>query len=173
MKKHVLTSLSQRTEKDSAGLGQGRLRTAWMDYIKTWTGLSVEESIRMTEDRDKWRKYVTSMVWPTVGSRTAKEQNRTVATVETGSHQRCVVRCLRCRDNKCRNTSADICSPSMNWSRDPDPRNEAIPPLHRTLSAVPVTSPGRIHAASTISPATLLSRKTKHHPANAAPTHCV
>ena len=25
---------------------------------KTWTGLSVEESIRMTEDRDKWRKYV-------------------------------------------------------------------------------------------------------------------
>ena len=29
-----------------------------MDNIKTWTGLSVEESIRMTEDRDKWRKYV-------------------------------------------------------------------------------------------------------------------
>jgi len=32
--------------------------TAWMDNIKTWTGLSVEESVRMTEDRDKWRKYV-------------------------------------------------------------------------------------------------------------------
>jgi len=29
-----------------------------MDNIKTWTGLSVEESIRMTEDKDKWRKYV-------------------------------------------------------------------------------------------------------------------
>jgi len=29
-----------------------------MDNIKRWTGLSVEESIRMTEDRDKWRKYV-------------------------------------------------------------------------------------------------------------------
>jgi len=28
-------------------------RKAWMDNIKTWTGLSVEESIRMTEDRDK------------------------------------------------------------------------------------------------------------------------
>jgi len=28
-------------------------RTAWMDNIKTWTGLSVEESIRMTADRDK------------------------------------------------------------------------------------------------------------------------
>jgi len=39
-----------------------------MDNIKTWTGLAVEESIRMTEDRDKWRKY---------GSRMAKEQNRT------------------------------------------------------------------------------------------------
>ena len=37
---------------------RGRPRTAWMDNIKTWTGLYVEESIRMTEDRDKWRKYV-------------------------------------------------------------------------------------------------------------------
>jgi len=31
---------------------------AWMDDIKTWTGLPVEGSVRMTEDRDKWRKYV-------------------------------------------------------------------------------------------------------------------
>jgi len=37
---------------------RGRPRTAWMDDIMTWIGLSVEESIRMTEDRDKWRKYV-------------------------------------------------------------------------------------------------------------------
>jgi len=30
-----------------------------MDNIKTWTGLSMEESIGMTEDSlDKWRKYV-------------------------------------------------------------------------------------------------------------------
>jgi len=35
-----------------------RPRTAWVDNIKTWTGLPVEESIRTTEDRDKWRKYV-------------------------------------------------------------------------------------------------------------------
>jgi len=35
---------------------RGRPRTAWMDNIKTWTGLSVEESIRMTEDRGKWKK---------------------------------------------------------------------------------------------------------------------
>jgi len=32
---------------------RGRPRTAWMDNIKTWTGLSVKESIRMTDDRDK------------------------------------------------------------------------------------------------------------------------
>ena len=30
----------------------------------------------LREDREKWRKY-TSMVRPTLGSRTAKEQNRT------------------------------------------------------------------------------------------------
>jgi len=44
-----------------------RARTARMDNIKARTGLPVEESIRMTS---------TSMVWPTVGSRTAKVQNR-------------------------------------------------------------------------------------------------
>ena len=43
--------------------------TAWMDNIKTWTGLSVEESIRMTEDRHKWTKYIHG------GSRTAKESS--------------------------------------------------------------------------------------------------
>jgi len=46
---------------------RGRPRMAWMDNIKTWTGLFVKESIRMTEDRDKWKKY--SMVWPTLRSR--------------------------------------------------------------------------------------------------------
>jgi len=43
---------------------RGRPRTAWMD--KTWTGLSVEESIRMTEDRDKWRKYVHGVANPRI-----------------------------------------------------------------------------------------------------------
>jgi len=37
------------------------------------TGLSVEESVRMTEDRDKCRKYVHGVA---LGSKTAKEQNR-------------------------------------------------------------------------------------------------
>jgi len=31
-------------------------RTTWMDNMNTWTGLPLEESIKMTEDRDKWRK---------------------------------------------------------------------------------------------------------------------
>ena len=43
-----------------------RPRTAWMDNSKTWTGLSVEESIRMTEDRDKWRKYVHGVANPRI-----------------------------------------------------------------------------------------------------------
>jgi len=47
---------NNRTEQSSR---RGRPRTAWMDNIKTWTGLSVKESIRMTEDRDKWRKYIS------------------------------------------------------------------------------------------------------------------
>ena len=46
---------------------RGRPHTAWMDNIKTWTGLSVEESVRMTEDRDKWRKYVHGVADPRCG----------------------------------------------------------------------------------------------------------
>ena len=37
-----------------------------IDNIKSWTGLSVEESIRMTEDRDKWRKYVHGVANPRI-----------------------------------------------------------------------------------------------------------
>jgi len=45
---------------------RGRPRTAWMDNIKMWTGLSVEESIRMTEDRDKWRESVHDVANPRI-----------------------------------------------------------------------------------------------------------
>ena len=45
---------------------RGRPRTAWMDNIKTWTGLHVEESIRMTEDTGKWRKYVLGVAKPRI-----------------------------------------------------------------------------------------------------------
>ena len=45
--------------------GAGRPRTTWMDNIKTWTVLPVEQSIRITEIRGE----STSMVWPTLGWR--------------------------------------------------------------------------------------------------------
>ena len=45
---------------------RGRPRMAWMDNIKTWTGLPMEESIRMTEDRDKWRMYVHGVANPRI-----------------------------------------------------------------------------------------------------------
>jgi len=54
----------QRTITDARR--RGRPRTAWMDSINTWTGLPVEESIRMTEDRDKWRKYVHGVANPRI-----------------------------------------------------------------------------------------------------------
>jgi len=45
---------------------RGRPRMAWVDNIKTWTGLPVEESIRMTEDTDKWRKYIHGVANPRI-----------------------------------------------------------------------------------------------------------
>jgi len=45
--------------RNNARCTQARKTThGLMDNIKTWTGLPVEESIRMTEDRDNWKKYV-------------------------------------------------------------------------------------------------------------------
>jgi len=54
---------------------RGKPRTAWMDYIKTWTGLHMEESVRMTEDRDKWTKYVHGVANPRIedGQRTEQK----------------------------------------------------------------------------------------------------
>jgi len=52
-------------ERDNAR-NNARCTQARKDNIKTWTGLSVEESIVMTEDRDKWRKYVHSVANPRI-----------------------------------------------------------------------------------------------------------
>jgi len=49
---------------------QGRPCMACIDNINTWTGLPVEEAIRMTEINGE----STSMVLPTLGLRSAKEQ---------------------------------------------------------------------------------------------------
>jgi len=46
-----------------------------MDNIKTRTGLSVEESVRMTEDRDEWRKYVHGVANPRIEDGRRTEQN--------------------------------------------------------------------------------------------------
>ena len=53
---------------------RGRPRTAWIDNIKTRTGL-------LWKNQSEWHKTEIngesmSMVWPTLGSRMAKEQNR-------------------------------------------------------------------------------------------------
>jgi len=45
---------------------RGRPRTAWMDNIKMWTGLPMEELVSMTKNRDKWRKYVHGVANPRI-----------------------------------------------------------------------------------------------------------
>jgi len=69
---HTMRKRGSRLEKEimqgtmPGAPRRGRPRTAWMDNIKTWTGLPVEESVRMTEDRDKWRKYVHGVANPRI-----------------------------------------------------------------------------------------------------------
>jgi len=46
-----------------------------MDNINIWTGLPVEESVRMTEDGDKWRKYVHGVANPHLEDGYRTEQN--------------------------------------------------------------------------------------------------
>jgi len=61
--------------RNNARCTQARKTThTWIDNIKTWTGLSMEEPIRMTA-RTEINGESTSIVWPTLGRRTAKEQN--------------------------------------------------------------------------------------------------
>jgi len=45
---------------------RGIPHAAWMDNINTWRGLPVVESIRMTEDRGIWRKYVGGVANPRI-----------------------------------------------------------------------------------------------------------
>jgi len=62
LKKEIM----QGTMQGARRRGRPYARTAWMDNINTWTGLPVEESVRMTEDRDKWRKYVHGVANPRI-----------------------------------------------------------------------------------------------------------
>jgi len=52
--------------RNNARCTQARKTTAWIDNIKSWTGLSVEESVRKTEDRDKWRTYIHGVANPRI-----------------------------------------------------------------------------------------------------------
>ena len=45
---------------------ENHARPRWTTAIYVDRGLSVEESIRMTEDRDKWRKYVHGVANPRI-----------------------------------------------------------------------------------------------------------
>jgi len=47
-----------------------------MDNIKMWTGLSVEASLRMTKDRDKWRKYIHGVANPRIEDGKKQKQNK-------------------------------------------------------------------------------------------------
>ena len=86
--------IRQCTEQCQVHAGEhDHTRTAWMGNIKTWTGLSVEESIRTTEDRDKWRKYVLGVLFfsrarsaGTLGPRTTLQRHPLVFA-DDASHQ--------------------------------------------------------------------------------------
>jgi len=54
-----------------------RSRTAWMDNINTWTRLPAEKSIRLTEDRDKWKKYLHGVANPRIKDGWRTKQNKT------------------------------------------------------------------------------------------------
>jgi len=61
------TEFRTRLNKEQA-IGAS-LQKIWKSHsipISTWTGLSVEESVRMTQDRDKWRKYVHGVANPRI-----------------------------------------------------------------------------------------------------------
>jgi len=73
---------------------QGRTCMALMDNIDMWTGLPVEELVRMTEIN----RESMSMVWPTLGWRTAKEQNRTMTMKLYNADEECQYKCLVSRN---------------------------------------------------------------------------
>jgi len=45
---------------------RGRLHRAWVDSIKTWTGLSVKVAMRIKAERDKLRKYFHGVANPRI-----------------------------------------------------------------------------------------------------------
>ena len=64
---HIMRKQGSCPEKEimqgimSGARRRGRPRMAWMDNTKAWTGFP-----RMTEDKDKWRKYVHGVANPRI-----------------------------------------------------------------------------------------------------------
>ena len=53
-----------------------RPRTAWQDNIKAWTGMTLEEALRATENREHWRMVVRDAAKPRIEDGWRTEQNR-------------------------------------------------------------------------------------------------
>ena len=97
---------------------RGRPRTAWMDNIKTWTGLPLEESVRMAEDRDKWRKYVHGVANPRIVDGERTEQNRTEQNLPDKhgvSMMKSVMSSFWRRGNDVTAADADWCTRIYSW----------------------------------------------------------
>jgi len=45
---------------------RGRSGMSWINNISMWSKLIVEGSVRMTDDRDQWRKYVHGVANPRI-----------------------------------------------------------------------------------------------------------
>ena len=75
--------------------------TALMDNIKTWTGLTVEDSVRMAEDRDKWRKYVHGVA--------NDRKNRTERTQPRANYSRCMTEADSCVGRSVASATVCVC----------------------------------------------------------------
>jgi len=48
------------------GRARGRPKLRWMDNIRTWTGLAMEELLRLVENRQGWRNVVQNASNPRI-----------------------------------------------------------------------------------------------------------
>ena len=43
---------------------RGRPRTQWQDNIVEWTSIGIEEAMRATRDRDRWKRIIVKLTAP-------------------------------------------------------------------------------------------------------------
>ena len=69
---HIMRKQGDNLEKEvmqgttPGSRARGRPRTAWMTNITSWTRLSLEQLLRLTEDRQQWRMMVHEAANPRV-----------------------------------------------------------------------------------------------------------